>query len=145
MPKPLSRVVNNLLGQPMFQMLSKINDIEKKGRKIIHYEIGDPDFDTPKNIRDKAIKEIVKGNTHYVDSKGLREFRELIRGTTLLSRGFKPNIEQILVTPGANYIIYLAISTLVESGEEILVPNPGFPTYLSASKYLDAKIIYYDL
>ena len=145
MPKPLSRVVKNLLGQPMFQMLSKINDIEKEGRKIIHYEIGDPDFDTPKNIKDKAINEITNGNTHYVDSKGLREFRELIRSTTALSRGFKPNIEQILVTPGANYIIYLAISTLVEPGEEILVPNPGFPTYLSASKYLDAKINYYNL
>ena len=145
MSHKLSKSAQSLSGQPMFRMLSKIQELEKKGKKILHFELGDPDFPTPKNISEAAIKSIRDGETHYVNSMGILELREAVQRTTELSRGFRPEINQILVTPGANYIIYLAISTLVNPGEEVIIPDPGFPTYTSAANFIGAKPVYVPL
>lgn len=141
----LARISKNFLGQPMFQRMAKINHREKKGHKIIHLEIGEPDFQTPTNIKDKAIEMIKKDATHYCNSYGLENFRTEISKTTHNTRGFKPNLNQILVTTGGNAIIYLLIKTVLNSGDEILIPNPGFPTYISAAKANNVKIKYYSL
>ncbi len=145
MSHKLSDSAQNLTGQPMFRMLSKIQEIEKKGKEILHFELGDPDFPTPKNISEAAIKSILDGKTHYANSMGISELREAVQTTTELSRGFRPDFNQVLVTPGANYIIYLAISTLVNPGEEVLMPDPGFPTYTSAANFIGAKPVYVPL
>lgn len=145
MSHKLSKSAQSLSGQPMFRMLSKIQELEKKGKKILHFELGDPDFPTPKNISDAGIKSILEGQTHYANSMGISELREAVQGTTELSRGFRPDFNQVLVTPGANYIIYLAISTLVNPGEEVLMPDPGFPTYTSAANFIGAKPVYVPL
>ncbi len=142
MSRRFSVAAQNLVGQPMFRMLSKIQDLEKQGKQILHFELGDPDFPTPTNISEAAIKSIREGNTHYVNSMGIRELREAAQLTTKLSRGFEPGIDQVLVTPGANYIIFLAISTLVNPGEEIIIPDPGFPTYTSAANFVGAKTVF---
>ena len=142
MSRRFSVAAQNLVGQPMFRMLSKIQDLEKQGKQILHFELGDPDFPTPTNISEAAIKSIREGNTHYVNSMGIRELREAAQLTTKLSRGFEPDINQVLVTPGANYIIFLAISTLVNPGEEIIIPDPGFPTYTSAANFVGAKTVF---
>jgi len=126
-------------------MLSKIQEIEKMGKKILHFELGDPDFPTPSNISEAAIKSIRDGKTHYANSMGISELREAVQKTTEISRGFKPDFSQVLVTPGANYIIYLAISTLVNPGEEVIIPDPGFPTYTSAANFIGAKPVYVPL
>jgi aspartate/methionine/tyrosine aminotransferase len=118
----------------MFKLLEKVKNLENQGKNIIHFEIGDPDFDTPENISNAAINAIKNGNTHYVSSFGLTEFRQKICEVTERSRGFKPDLEQILVTPGANIAIFYAISCLVDPGEEVIVPDPGFPTYFSTIK-----------
>ena len=141
----LSKSAQSLSGQPMFRMLSKIKELEKKGKKILHFELGDPDFPTPKNISEAAIKSIQDGETHYVNSMGISELREAVQKTTEISRGFRPDFNQVLVTPGANYIIYLAISTLVNPGEEVIIPDPGFPTYTSAANFIGAKPVYVPL
>ena len=145
MSHKLSKSAQNLSGQPMFRMLSKIQQLEKEGREILHFELGDPDFPTPENISDAAIKSIREGKTHYANSMGISELREAVQKTTELSRGFRPDFNQVLVTPGANYIIYLAISTLVNPGEEVIIPDPGFPTYTSAANFIGAKPVYVPL
>tara|TARA_B110000116_G_C16747399_1_gene541627 strand:- start:72 stop:1247 length:1176 start_codon:yes stop_codon:yes gene_type:complete len=136
--KKFSRIASRIDGQPMFKLLEKAQKLEKEGRKIIHFEIGDPDFATPKNISDAAINAIKNEYTHYVSSFGLTEFREKICEATEKSRGFKPNLDQVLITPGANIAIFYAISCIVNPKEEIIVPDPGFPTYYSTIKMCDA-------
>ena len=139
--KNLSNAALGVSGQPMFKILDKAEQLERDGKKIIHFELGEPKFDTPRNIVDAAIKSLQNGDTHYVNSYGKYQLRTLIQETTLKSRGFKPDIDQILITPGANAIIFLAISCLVNRGEEVIIPDPGFPTYISAANFLGAKIV----
>lgn len=136
--KHLSTAALNVEGQPMFKMLDKVQKLERSGHEILHFELGEPNFDTPANIVEAACRALQSGDTHYTSSMGLYAFREVIQQTTQLSRGFTPDIEQILVTPGANAIIYLAVSCLVNPGEEVIVPDPGFPTYYSAIRYCGA-------
>ena len=132
--KKLSKLSKRIDGQPMFKLLDKVKKLEHEGRDIIHFEIGDPDFETPENIVDAGIDAIKNGFTHYTSSFGLKEFRQKICETTERSRGFKPNLNQVLVTPGANIAIFYAISCIVDPGEEVIVPDPGFPTYYSIIK-----------
>lgn len=136
--KHLSIAANNVEGQPMFKILDKVQKLERSGREILHFELGEPNFDTPANIVEAACHALKIGETHYTSSMGLYTFRETVQQTTQASRGFKPDIDQILVTPGANAIIYLAVSCLVNPGEEVIVPDPGFPTYYSAIRYCGA-------
>lgn len=137
--RKLSKISSQIDGQPMFKLLDKIKKLESDGKDIIHFEIGDPDFDTPKNISDATIDALKNGNTHYVSSFGLVEFRQKICEYIEKSRGFKPTLEQVLVTPGANIVIFYAINCLVDPREEIIFPDPGFPTYSAAIKMCNAS------
>ncbi|XP_069177131.1 putative aminotransferase YugH [Procambarus clarkii] len=132
--KSLSKVSANIDGQPMFKYLDKARALEAAGRDLIHMEIGEPDFDTPKNVVDAAVSALLSGDTHYCSSYGLTEFREAIQYATERSRGFTPDISQVLVTPGANISIYYATLCLVDPGCEVIVPNTGFSTYYSTLK-----------
>lgn len=130
----------NKIGQPMFKFLDEIQSLERKGKKILHFELGEPDFNTPKNIIDKCIEKLNGGATHYENSYGLYEFRKSVQEATLLSRGFQPDIDQIMIAPGANSIIFFALRALVNSDDEVLIPDPGFPSYESAINLVGAKI-----
>ncbi|MES9902101.1 MAG: pyridoxal phosphate-dependent aminotransferase [Sedimenticola sp.] len=136
--KHLSIAANNVEGQPMFKILDKVQKLEREGKSILHFELGEPDFDTPKNIVNSACSALQSGETHYSSSMGLYAFRETVKRATEQSRGFSPDIDQILITPGANAIIYLAVSCLVNPGEEVIIPDPGFPSYQSIIKYCGA-------
>ena len=116
----------------MFQILDRARELEKSGKDVIHLELGDPSFPTPANISDAGISAIKAGKTHYVSSWGLPEFRQSIIETTEKSRGFRPELGQVLVTPGVNVSIYMIARVVSDPGDNILVPNPGFPTYISA-------------
>lgn len=143
--KKLSKAAYNIEGQPMFKVLDRVLDLEKQGKNIIHFEIGDPDFDTPTNIKEAACSSIMDGETHYTSSLGLIDIRIAACDATEFSRGFRPKVSQVLVTPGANIIIYYALRCLVEPGEEVIIPDPGFPTYLSAIKFCDVKPVFVPL
>lgn len=141
MRRRLAAAADNLAGQPMFKVLAKVQELERTGHDMVHFEIGDPDFHTPANIVEAACNALRNGDTHYTSSMGLYDFRDTVRQTTARTRGFTPDLDQILVTPSANIIIYYAIRCLVEPGEEIIVPDPGFPSYYAAIRFCGATAV----
>jgi aspartate/methionine/tyrosine aminotransferase len=136
--KSLSQVTSKIDGQPMFKYLDMAKVLEAKGQHLIHMEIGEPDFDTPKNVTWAAVQSLSNGETHYGSSFGLQEFREAVQFATERSRGFRPDLDQVLITPGANIAIYYAVFCLVDPGCEVIVPDPGFSTYYSNIKMCGA-------
>jgi len=143
--REIAKNAMNIQGQPMFKVIDMVKHLEAQGRDIVHLEIGDPDFETPEHIVNAAKKSLDAGETHYVSSWGLNDFAETMRQATFKSRGFLPNVDQVLVTPGANISIYYSIFCLVNPGQEVLVPNPGFPTYLSSIAMCGASAVPYPL
>jgi len=143
--REISRNAMNINGQPMFKVIDKVKLLETKGHNIIHLEIGDPDFATPDHIIEACKNSLDAGETHYGSSWGLSDFIHTLRMATLRSRGFMPEVNQVLATPGANISIYYAIFCLVNPGQEVLVPNPGFPTYLSSIAMCDVTPVPYPL
>ena len=136
----LSKAAKKLSGQPMFHILAKANELERQGRKILHFEIGDPDFNTPKNITDAARDSLIRGETHYTNSKGLLEFRMAAAEVTeKRSRKFRPSLDQILICPGANSSIFYTIGCTTNPGDEVIIQNPYFPTYVSSINFFGAK------
>ena len=122
-----------------FEVLAKAKALEKEGREIVHLEIGEPDFDTPKNIRDAAIEAMNAGYTHYVPAAGLPEFRLAIAEYISRTRSIDVSPEEVIVTPGAKPIIFFSILACVEYGDEVMYPNPGFPAYESLINFIGAK------
>ncbi len=143
--REISLNAQNIEGQPMFRLIDKVRRLEAQGRDIIHLEIGDPDFATPPHIVAAAQNSLARGETHYGSSWGLPEFIDAISLATQRSRGFLPDVNQVLVTPGANIAIFYAVFCLANSGQEVLVPDPGFPTYLSAIKMCGSIPVPYPL
>lgn len=122
-----------------FEVLAKARALEKQGKNVVHLEIGEPDFDTPRNIKDAAIKAINAGYTHYGPSAGLPEAREAVAGYISKTRGIKAEADEVVITPGAKPIMFYTILALVNSGEEVLYPNPGFPIYESLINFVGAR------
>jgi aspartate aminotransferase len=122
-----------------FEVLAKAKALEKQGKDVVHLEIGEPDFDTPRNIKDAAVKALNAGYTHYGPSAGLPEFRETIAQYVSKTRGIKAEADEVVVTPGAKPIMCFSILALVNAGEEVLYPNPGFPIYESLVNFVEAK------
>lgn len=141
--KEISQAAKRITGQPMFHILVKANELEQQGRKILHFELGDPDFSPPQNVKEAICDSLVRGETHYTDPMGLREFRVALADVTVNSRKFRPDLEQILVCPGANSGIFYAIGCTINQGqeEEVIVPYPCFPTYISSINFFGAKPI----
>lgn len=122
-----------------FEVLAKAKALERQGKNIVHLEIGEPDFDTPKNIKDAAVKALYAGYTHYVPAAGIQELREAIAEDVAKSRKIEVEPEEVVVTPGAKPIVFFAILACVNPGEEVLYPNPGFPIYESVINFVGAK------
>lgn len=135
----LAKISHSFQGQKMFEIYAKTKKLKKK---VYHFELGEPSHLIPKNIVNETIRSIKSGNTNYVKSNGIDELRELVRRTTYTSRGFTPDLDQILVTPGANSIIYFTMKCICDPKDEVILPDPGFPTYISAAKSLGLKIKY---
>jgi len=122
-----------------FEVLAKAKALEKQGREIVHLEIGEPDFDTPSNIKEAAIKAMKAGYTHYVPAAGIPELRQAIAEYLSKSRSISVDPDEVVVTPGAKPIIFFSILALVEPGDEVMYPNPGFPIYESMINFVGAK------
>ena len=124
-----------------FEVLAKAKGLEAQGRDIVHLEIGQPDFITPANICEAAFKAMKDGHTGYGPSAGLLEFREVIAEHISETRGVEVHPDEVTVTPGAKPIIFFTILALVNEGDEVIYPNPGFPIYESVIDFIDGKAI----
>lgn len=122
-----------------FAVLNKATALERQGRKILHFEIGQPDYKSPDHISQAAIKAIEAGDTRYVPTSGILDFKVAIQDEIEQTRGFRPELDQILVTPGGNTGIFLTLAAVLNPGDEIIMPNPSFPTYWLSAYYLGAK------
>ena len=130
----------SLLGtETAFEVLVKAKALEAQGREIVHLEIGEPDFPTPSSVVTAAHHALDEGYTHYCASAGLNELREAIANEIRQTRRIPVNADWVVITPGAKPIMFYAILALVEEGDEVLYPNPGFPIYESMINFAGGK------
>ena len=121
--------VSSLQPEGAYAVLAKAQRMEKQGRDIIHLEIGQPDFQTFPNVAMAGIRAITEGKTRYNPSPGLSELREAVAADVSDRRGIQVRPEEVVIGPGAKPLLFFPTLVLVESGDEVLHPNPGFPTY----------------
>ena len=122
-----------------FEVLNRARALEKQGKEIIHLEIGEPDFDTPANVVEAGIDALRKGWTHYGPAAGLPELRQAIAEYVSRTRKVPVSSDEVVVVPGGKPIIFFTILALIESGDEVIYPNPGFPIYESMVNYSVGK------
>jgi aspartate/methionine/tyrosine aminotransferase len=138
---PLASRMSRLGTETAFEVLVKARALERQGKSIIHLEIGEPDFATPANVVDAAVEALRGGWTHYGPSAGLPELREAIAEYVSRTRGVKVAPEEVVVTPGGKPVMFFAMLALIEDGDEVLYPNPGFPIYESMIEYAGGKAV----
>ncbi len=119
-----------------FEVLAKAKALERQGKEIVHLEIGEPDFDTPEHIKTAAKQALDAGATHYGPSAGLPELREAIAKHITETRGIPVSADEVVVTPGAKPIMFFTILAVVNRGDEVIYPNPGFPIYESVINFV---------
>ena len=141
----LAERMSRLGTETAFEVLAKAKSLEARGKEVIHLEIGEPDFDTPRNIIDAAILALNSGKTHYGPAAGVPELRQVLADDMGKRRNIKINPDQIAVTPGAKPIMFFAILAIVNEGDEVMYPNPGFPIYESVIDFVGAKSVPYPL
>jgi len=124
-----------------FEVLNKARALERQGKSIIHLEIGEPDFDTPANVVEAAVDALHKGWTHYGPSAGLPDLRQTIAEYVGRTRAVKVTPEEVVVVPGGKPIIFFTMLALIDEGDEVIYPNPGFPIYESMIHYVGGKAV----
>ena len=122
-----------------FEVLEKARALEREGKSIIHLEIGEPDFATPGNVIEAAVKALHEGWTHYGPSGGLPELRQAIAEEVSRSRRVRVEANEVVVVPGGKPIIFFPLLALAQAGDEVIYPNPGFPIYESVIRYVGAR------
>jgi len=134
-----SKKMDTLKPEGAYAVLNKATKLELKGKKIIHFEIGQPDFPTPKNIVNEAIKSLRKGLTKYNPPLGLISLRKKIAEEINKTRKLNISHNQIAVTPSGKTAIFIAMSSILEKGDEVIYPDPSFPTYKTLIDYFSCK------
>src|ERR1700674_3070819 len=124
-----------------FEVLVKARALEKQGKSVIHLEIGEPDFPTPKHVVEAGKRALDEGWTKYGPTQGLPELRESIAAYISRTRNVKVGPQHVCVVPGGKPIMYFAIVALLEAGDEAIYPNPGFPIYESMIRFQGAKAV----
>ena len=137
----LARRMSRLGTETAFEVLNKARALERQGRNIIHLEIGEPDFDTPSNVVEAGVTALRKGWTHYGPSAGQPELRQAIADYVSRSRGVNVTSDQVVVVPGGKPVIFFTILALIDEGDEVIYPNPGFPIYESMIDYVGGRPI----
>ncbi|MGA9544890.1 MAG: pyridoxal phosphate-dependent aminotransferase, partial [Candidatus Sulfotelmatobacter sp.] len=135
------RRTSRLGTETAFEVLNKARALERQGKSIIHLEIGEPDFDTPANVIEAGVNALHKGWTHYGPSAGLPELRQTIADYVSRTRGVKVSPDEVVVVPGGKPIIFFTILALIDEGDEVIYPNPGFPIYESMIHYVGGKAV----
>ena len=137
----LAKRMSRLGTEGAFQVLSRARELERQGKNIVHLEIGEPDFATPPNVVNAAVNALNAGWTHYGPSAGYPELRETIAAEVSSTRGISVTAEEVVVVPGGKPIIFFSILALVDEGDEVIYPNPGFPIYESMIDYVGGRAV----
>jgi aspartate aminotransferase len=125
-----------------FEAAARARALEATGREVIHLEIGEPDFDTPRHISEAAARGLLEqGMTHYTPAAGIAPLREAIAADVKRWKGIEASPEQVVVTPGAKPIMFYAMLALINEGDEVIYPNPGFPIYESMARYVGGNAV----
>jgi aspartate aminotransferase len=134
----LANRMGRIMIETAFEVLVRARALEAQGRHIVHLEIGEPDFETPLNIRDAGKQAIDEGWTHYGPTQGLPELRQTIASYVSRTRGIQVGPEHVCVVPGGKPIIFFPMLALLDVGDEVIYPNPGFPIYQSMIQFCGA-------
>ena len=137
----LARRMSRLGTETAFEVLVRARALEKQGKQIIHLEIGEPDFDTPANVIEAGVDALHKGWTHYGPSAGLPDLRQTIAEYVSRTRNVPVASEEVVVVPGGKPIIFHTILALIDEGDEVIYPNPGFPIYESMIEYVGGRAV----
>jgi aspartate aminotransferase len=141
----LAASFSRLKSEGAFSVLARARELEAQGRQVVHLQIGEPDFDTPANIVQAGINALNDGHTHYTPSAGILPLRQAIVDYVKRAHGLEANPDQVVVTPGAKPVVFFAILALIEPGDDVLCPGPGYPTYESMIDYVGARAVPYRL
>lgn len=133
--------MDRILIETAFEVLLKARALEAQGKNIVHLEIGEPDFETPSHVVAAGKQAIDEGWTHYGPTQGYPEFREAIAAHVSQTRGIDAKASQVCVVPGGKPILFFPMMALLEEGDEVIYPNPGFPIYESMIKFLGATAV----
>ncbi len=144
--KNFSKRIPRLGTENAFSVIEKAKKFEReilkpKGKHLIYLQIGEPSFNTPSNINQATIKAIKNNKTHYTPTLGIPELRAAIAEKTKASTGVNYQKEDVLVTSGAKPIIFYTVNALIDPGDEVIIPNPGYPIYGSVTEYLGGKVV----
>lgn len=137
----LAERMSRLGTETAFEVLNRARELERKGKDIIHLEIGEPDFDTPSNVIGAGVSALHSGWTHYGPSAGYPELRQAIADEVSSSRGVHVAPDEVVVVPGGKPIIFFTILALIDEGDEVIYPNPGFPIYESMINYVGGRAV----
>jgi Aspartate/tyrosine/aromatic aminotransferase len=133
----LAARMDRILIETAFEVLVKARALEAQGKSVIHLEIGEPDFDTPPHIVNAAKQALDEGWTHYGPTQGYPELRQSIASHIGTTRGIAVGPEHVCVVPGGKPILFFPMLALIEKGDEVIYPNPGFPIYESMIRFLE--------
>ena len=137
----LAKRMERLGTETAFVILARAKALEAQGRDIVHLEIGEPDFDTPANIVAAGVRALQGGETHYGPAAGKPEVRKVFAEYIAKDRGIDVGPQNIVITPGGKPIMYFLMTALVDEGDEVIYPNPGFPIYESVINFIGAKAV----
>ncbi|NWF91322.1 MAG: pyridoxal phosphate-dependent aminotransferase [Syntrophaceae bacterium] len=129
----------------VMDVLEKAQEFERKGERVIHLEVGEPDFDTPQCINEAGYRAICEGKTHYTHSLGLIELREAIAEHYWTKYGVKVSPEQVLVASGTSPALLLLFAALLEPGEEVILSNPYYPCYPNIIRFVGGVPLFVDV
>lgn len=132
--RSFSKLTEGLAGQPMLEIMTSVMALQAAGRTVYRFEIGDSDFDAHPHIIEATKKALDEGHTKYVNSRGIDPLRQSIRSYIERGWGFRPDLDQIVALP-SNSIIDFVVRCVANPGEEILFPDPGFPSYFAVASY----------
>ncbi len=139
----VTRALSRLGSENAFQILQRAREIEATGRRVVHMEIGEPDFDTPENIKRAAVDSLLGHDTHYTPSQGTQELRDVVADYASRFRKMPApyTAANVTISPGAKPIIWNILSAIFDPGDEFVYFDPAYPAYASASSYLQANAV----
>lgn len=140
----IARRMARMGSEGAFAVHTRALELERAGRDVIHLELGQPDIPTPPHVVEAAIRALRDGQTGYAPPGGLPELREALARDVAASRGLAVDPSQVVVCPGAKPAIFFTFLALVEEGDEVVLPDPGFPIYASMARAMGARVRTYD-